>query len=99
MPVGVVMVVIDMLEARSLFLLDVSIERAAAHHVEELRSPADCQDRKIAAEGVAQEPNLNLIFERVGLLEVLKIRFHSRVAPRFYVFPLHQQTTPHVSYI
>ncbi len=71
MPVGVVMVVIDMLEMRPLFLLDVAVERAAADHIEQLRSPADRQDRNMVAKRVAQDPNLNLIFERVRFFEVL----------------------------
>src|ERR1700730_2279626 len=95
MPVAVVMVVTDMLEVRPLFLLDVAVERATTHYIEELRSPADCQDRKMTAQHPAQQPNLNLIIERVRLLEVLEIRLRGRIALRFYVLSLDQQKTPH----
>ena len=53
----------------------------------------------MVAKRLAQEPNLNPIFERVGLFEVLEIRFLGLIALRFYIFSLYQQKAPHLFHI
>src|SRR6267143_5863736 len=99
MPVRIVMFEINMLEGGFLFLLHITIERAPADDVEELRSAADSQDRKFLPQGMPQKMDLYFVFQRMSFLKVLEIFRPGLVALRFDVLALDQEKTLHVCHV
>ena len=82
MAVGIVIVIVNVRAVRALFLLHVTVERAAANHVQELRPAADAQNRDFAAQGVAQQSNLDFVLERMRLFEIF-VSWPLRALKRF----------------
>ena len=89
--IGIVVLIVDVVAIGALFFLHIAVESSAARGVHQLRSAADAQDGNFALECFTQEAQLDVVFERVGLLKKLKVRLAGGVAMRLNVFAFDQQ--------
>src|SRR4029077_7448432 len=71
MPVVVVVfAVVDVLQVGLLLFLHVAVKTAAANDVEQLRSAADAEDRKIMPQGMPRQANFDLVLQGMRFFEI-----------------------------
>jgi len=95
MPVGIIVVIVNVRAVRALFDLHVSEKRASANHVYELASSADTQYGELAAKGVAHQPEFDFVFETVGVFDVLEVGLAGREPLRLDILAFHKQQAVH----